>query len=145
MVPVSGLLVSAAHYRCSMLSSLWQTAIGAAAAIVGGLGAAIWQTRRADDVARRIRLAERREQGLLELDALVAGLEFRLDDLNRAVERGENQWQYQEPARVLGDLALHWHSKSSGVIPDPEVVAAYNAVDVAAHHLLIAAGLGNRV
>ena len=53
------------------MSSFWSTIIGAAAAIAGGLGAALWQTRRADDIARRIRQGERREEAPPGLAAAV--------------------------------------------------------------------------
>jgi hypothetical protein len=119
-----------------MLSTLWQTVIGAAAAIVGGLGAALYQTNRADNVARRIRHDERREQALLELDALASGLQARLDGLYRqVVEHGQGPWQYQEALNVVTELAQHWRSKSSGIISDPPIVDAYNALDVAAERL----------
>jgi hypothetical protein len=118
-----------------MSSAFVQTLIGAVAAIIGGLGAAFYQTNRADKVARRIRYDERREGALLELDALASALQSRLDALYRQVERGQTQWQYQEALNVLGELAQHWRGKLSGVIPDQEIVNAYNAVDVASQRL----------
>lgn len=133
-----------ARYCYAMSSSpLVQTLIGGGLAIVAGFIAAWWQTSRADNVARRIRQTERREQALLELDALASGLEARLEDLFRQVEHGQTPWQYQEALRVFGELQQHWRSKSSGVIPDPEIVSAYNAVVVAVDRLPTGAGFAS--
>ena len=49
----------------------------------------MWQTRRADEVARRIRQAERRESALYDLYAVVASVEGRMAALNRQVQRGQ--------------------------------------------------------
>jgi hypothetical protein len=73
-----------------------------------------------------------REQALLELDALASTLQARLDDLFRQVKQGQTPWQYQEALKVLGEVTQHWRSNSSGVIRDPEIVSAYNAVVVVA-------------
>jgi hypothetical protein len=124
-------------------SPLVQTLVGGGLAIVGGFLTAWWQTTRADKVARRIRQAERREQALLELDALASTLQAQLDDLFGQVERGQTAWQYQEALRVFGELTQHWRGKSSGVIPDPQVVDAYNAVIVAADRLPSGAGFAS--
>lgn len=83
-------------------------------------------------MARRIR---QREQALLELDALASTLQARLDDLFRQVNRGQTPWQYQEALKVLGEVTQHWRSNSSGVIRDPEIVSAYNAIVVTAVRL----------
>lgn len=60
------------------MSVFWATVIGAvigaAGAIAGGFGAAWWQTSRADDVAQKIRRAERREAALLALNGKLAEL-----------------------------------------------------------------------
>jgi hypothetical protein len=108
-----------------MSSALAQTLIGAVAAIVGGLGAALWQTARADDVARRIRRAERREQALIDLNALVTVTYGRLLALYRQAERGQNAAQHNEARQALDTLAQHWDSRSSGIISDPSIVTAY--------------------
>ena len=105
----------------------------AAAAIIGGLVGAVWQTRRADDVARSIRRAERREKGLLSLNATVASIQTELDRLYRQSERGQTPFQYQEALRLVGELTLHWETASSGVIPDADVINAYARVRAAAH------------
>lgn len=75
---------------CGMSSAFVQTLIGAAAAIVGGVGAALWQTARADDVARRIRKAERREQALIDLNALVTVIYGQLLALYHRAAGGQN-------------------------------------------------------
>ena len=113
--------------------ALVQTLVGAAAAIIGGLVGAVWQTRRADDVARSIRRAERREKGLLSLNATVASIQTELDRLYRQAERGQTPFQYQEALRLVGELTLHWETASSGVIPDADVINAYARVRAAAH------------
>jgi hypothetical protein len=110
-----------------------QVLIGGALTVAGGFFAAWWQTNRADDVARDIRRDERRERGLLELNAVVAKAHARLDPLYRQAESGQTPFQYQEAIRVRGELAQHWESDAAGVISDQEVVDAYMAVDVSVH------------
>lgn len=123
-----------------MSSPLVQTLVGGGLAILGGLLTAWYQTRRADDVARRIRQSERREQALLELDALVSTLEARLDPLFRQAEQGQAQRPYQESLGLIGELAEHWRTKASGVIHDRDIVSAYNYVRVAADRIPSGAG-----
>jgi hypothetical protein len=108
-----------------MSSALVQTLVGAVAAIVGGLGAALWQTARADDVARSIRRAERREQALIDLNALVTVIYGRLLTLYHQAERGQNAAQHNEARQALDTLAQHWDSRSSGILSDPSIVTAY--------------------
>jgi hypothetical protein len=115
------------HYHAAML----QVLIGGALSIVGGFLAAWWQTNRADDVARDIRRDERRERGLLELNAAVSRTHAQLDPLYRQAQRGQTPFQYQESIRVMSELAQHWESNAVGVIPDQDVVDAYTAVAVA--------------
>jgi hypothetical protein len=113
--------------------ALVQTLIGAAAAIVGGLVGAVWQTRRADDVARSIRRAERRENALLSLNAAVASILAELDPLYRQAEGGQTPFQYQEALRLVAELTSRWETESSAVIPDQDVINAYVDVRAAAH------------
>jgi hypothetical protein len=115
------------------------------AAIVGGLGAALWQTARADDVARRIRRAERREQALIDLNALVTDIYGQLLALYRQAERGQNAAQHNQARQALDTLAQHWDSRSSGIISDPSIVAAYANFNVAVHEGLPATGTLQRV
>jgi hypothetical protein len=114
-----------------MLSPLWQTAIGAAAAIVGGLVAAIWQTSRADKLAQSIRRAERREQGLLDLIAVVAPTYSQILELYGRVENGQNAAQYNEARQFANRVTLHWESAAQGVIPDRAIVIAYRYLNAA--------------
>ncbi|MGO8957619.1 MAG: hypothetical protein ACLQFR_09655 [Streptosporangiaceae bacterium] len=51
------------------MSAILQTLVGASAALAGGFLAAWWQTSRVDQVAQKIRRAERREAGLIAPDA----------------------------------------------------------------------------
>lgn len=110
-----------------------QVLIGGALTIAGGFLAAWWQTNRADDVARDIRRDERRERGLLELNAAVSKAHAQLDPLYRQAEGGQTPFQYQESIRVMDELARHWESNAVGVIPDQDVVDAYTALAVAVH------------
>jgi hypothetical protein len=128
-----------------MSSALVQTLIGATAAIVGGLGAALWQTARADKVARRIRKAERREQALIDLNALVTVTYGRLLALYHQAERGQNAAQHNEARQALDTLAQNWDSRSSGIISDPSVVTAYANFNVAVQEDLPATGTLRRV
>ncbi len=50
------------------------------------MGGATWQTRRADIIARSIRRAERREQGLLSLNAEVATIPAAIEPQYREAE-----------------------------------------------------------
>jgi hypothetical protein len=110
-----------------------QVLIGGALTIVGGFLAAWWQTNRAYDVARDVRRDERRERGLLELNAEVSRAHAQLDPLYRQAVSGQTSFQYQESIRVMSELAQHWDSNAVGVIPDQDVVDAYTAVAVAVH------------
>ena len=123
-----------------MSSAFAQTLIGAAAAIVGGLGAAVWQTRRADEVARRIRQAERYEQSLLELNAKVskAHAQFsvlygnaRTAMLRGMAERYMLTSGYASARPPLNELRDHWYSAASLVIADKMIADAFAALHVA--------------
>jgi hypothetical protein len=115
-----------------VLSQLWQTAIGAGAAIGGGLIAAVWQTSRADKVAQSIRRAERRERGLLELNAKIADALAQLDSLYKQVAAsGQGAWQYQQAVTLLSNLTHYWDSEAAGVIPDYAVSSAYDFMQAA--------------
>jgi hypothetical protein len=107
------------------MSSFVPTIVGAVAAISGGLVGAVWQTRRSDDVARRIRRAERREHGLLQLASVVAVVETQLTVLQREAERGLAPAQYERAVQSLHELRTHWDTVSSGVIPDGAIVSSY--------------------
>ena len=125
------------RYGWRMLSPLVQTLVGGGLAIVGGLLAAWWQTSRADDIARRIRLAERREAALLALQATVMDVYDRVADIHRtAVESGQTTFQYVAALAALRELSQLWLGVSSGAISDPNIVASYNALDAAARERL---------
>jgi hypothetical protein len=128
-----------------MSSALVQTLIGAVAAIVGGLGAALWQTARADDVARRIRRAERREQALIDLNALVTVIYGQLLALYGRAEGGQNASQYIETRQALDKLAVHWDSNSSGIISDLSILTAYAHFNAAVQEKLPATATLQRV
>jgi hypothetical protein len=124
------------------MSAFWSTVIGAAAAIIGGFGAAMWQTSRADKVALKIRRAERREAGLLELNVRLASVVTRLTDVRNSAGNGYASSQWQFAAMALRELRELWEGSSSGVIPDQSIVNAYNALDVAAREHLPEGSLG---
>lgn len=128
-----------------MSSAFVQTLIGALAAIVGGLGAALWQTARADDVARRIRRAERHEHALIDLNALVTDIHGQLLALYRQAEHGQSVAQHNQARQALDTLAQHWNSHSSGVISDPPIVTAYAYFNVSVQEGLPATGTLQRV
>ncbi len=115
-----------------MSSPLVQTLIGGGLAILGGLLAAWWQTSRADDIARRVRLAERREDALLTLQVTLTDVYDRVAGIHRAaVERGQTTAQYVAALAALREASQLWLGISSGAIPDPTIVAAYAAFDAA--------------
>lgn len=124
------------------MSPVWQTIIGAAAAIIGGLVAAWWQTSRADKIAHDIRRAERREEGLLALNVKVTTIHASLDGVHRAAEKGQATSQYQYALQLLGELKQFWEGSSSGVIPDESIISAYTRLDVAARENLPSGSLG---
>ena len=117
------------------MSPIWQTVIGAAAAIVGGMLAAWWQTSRADAIARRVRQEERREQGLFTLRAMLADIRSRVNYLYRQAEATPLTGQYQAASAALAELGTAWRANLSGVIPDGSIVKAYAALNGAAHDL----------
>ena len=117
------------------MSPIWQTIIGAAAAVAGGVLAAWWQTSRADDIARRVRREERREQGLLALRAKVAEVRGRMNYLYQQAQAKPLTGQYHAAGQALAELRSEWDTSWSGVIPDEGIVKAYTAVALAAHDL----------
>lgn len=124
------------------MSAVLQTVIGAVAAIAGGFLAAWWQTSRADKIARTIRRAERREEGLLELNQKVAEVHAVIDRVYRAAEHGQSTSQYQNARQELNGLHEFWDGRSVGVIPDRTVIDAYQTLITAEHEHLPSGGLG---
>lgn len=117
-----------------MSSALAQTLIGGGLAIVGGLVAAWWQISRSDNVAQKIRRAERYESALMELNARVAETAGRVGkvwgDARSARLRGlsREDTDASEYGRVrdpLEELLNYWHSASSLLISDAEIVEAF--------------------
>lgn len=122
------------------MSVFWATVIGAvigaAGAIAGGFGAAWWQTSRADDVAEKIRRAERREQGLLALNATLTTVATEFDALYREAERRQSTKQYAKACDLLAQLAYHWYGTAAGMIPDPLIRKRMSALDLASRESL---------
>jgi hypothetical protein len=118
------------------MSSFWSTIIGAAAAIIGGLGAALWQTRRADDIARRIRREERREQALLALSAKVREVYNRLAYIKPMTETSPLTAQYFAAGQAIGELVQLWQANWSSVIGDLPIRASILALATRAGELL---------
>ncbi len=110
-----------------------QVLIGGALTIAGGLGAAIWQTYRADDVAQRIRQAERREPALLDLSSEAAKATAQVNDVWQAARQRVLQGDLQgNTAKVSGDdyqpaieavrgLQARWDTELSGLLPDQAI------------------------
>jgi hypothetical protein len=105
------------------MSSFWSTIIGAAAAIAGGLGAAMWQSRRADDIARRVRRQERREQALLALYNKIQAIRDQL--LSTAPKEGISRARYNAVAQAVGELIQLWDQDWSAAIPDSPIRVAF--------------------
>ncbi len=117
-----------------MSSAFAQTLIGGGLAIAGGLIAAWWQTARADNVARRIRRAERYESALIELNARAAEASRQVDrfwrDNREIVLQGRRHERidisnYDLTRQPLEDLFDHWYSVASPVILDSAIVDAF--------------------
>jgi hypothetical protein len=110
------------------MSVFWATvigaAIGAAGAIAGGFGAAWWQTSRADDVAQKIRRAERREQGLVTLMAKLWTVNSRFNDLRLEARHGQSSAQYAQANELLTELKFAWYG-TAGMVPDRLIVDAW--------------------
>jgi hypothetical protein len=100
------------------MSSFWSTIIGAAAAIIGGLGAVVWQTRRADDIAQRIRRQERREQALFALSAKVQEVYSRLASIRPMAGTSPLTAQYFAASQALRELLQLWQTTWAAVIGD---------------------------
>ena len=117
-----------------MSSALVQTLIGGSLAIIGGLLAAWWQTSRSDNVAQKIRRAERYESALIELNARVAETVGQVGkvfgDAMSASSRGPSHEntdasEYAQARDPLNELLNHWHSVSSLFISDTTIVEAF--------------------
>jgi hypothetical protein len=117
-----------------MSSALAQTLIGGALAIVGGLVAAWWQVSRSDNVAQKIRRAERYESALMELNARVAEVVSQVGkvwgDARSARLRGidhedTDASKYGRVRDPLNKLLDHWRTTSSLVISDTAIVEAF--------------------
>jgi hypothetical protein len=118
------------------MSSFWSTIIGAAAAIVGGLGAALWQTRRADDIARRIRREERREQALFALNSKVLEVSARLGTIRPMAETSPLTAQYFAASKAINELLQLWLTNWSAVIIDPPISDSVMALSARTVELL---------
>jgi hypothetical protein len=98
------------------------------------LVAAWWQISRSDNVAQKIRRAERYESALIELNARVAETVGRLgkvwNDAKSASLRGLSQEdtdasEYGRAREPLNELLNHWFSVSSLLISDTTIVEAF--------------------
>jgi hypothetical protein len=114
------------------MSAFLLTVLGGALAIAGGLGTAVWQTRRADDVARRIRQQERREQGLLALNSKLAEVMARLEYLHGVAQVTPFSGQYATAVKAIDELRYLWQSDLCTRVADPRVVASMTALDAEA-------------
>lgn len=117
-----------------MSSALAQTLIGGGLAIIGGLVAAWWQTSRSDNVAQKIRRAERHESALIELNARVAETvgqvgkvwgDARSASLRGLSHESTDASEYARARDPLDELLNFWHSVSSLLISDTTIVEAF--------------------
>jgi hypothetical protein len=113
------------------MSVFWATVIGAgigaAGAILGGFAAAWWQTSRADDVAQKIRAAERREEALIALRVKVTALKVGVQSLLSAAEEDpeHSQSQYEQAVSLVRNFKKFWEERCAGRIPDQRVWYPY--------------------
>jgi hypothetical protein len=119
------------------MSAILQTLIGAAAAIVGGFVGAWWQTRRADDIAWRIRREERGEQALIALAGKAGDLQDRVLRTQRAAIEGTSIVSDEHEARqLIGEIRQLWLTDTSVTINVPAVNGAFQEFTVKADELL---------
>src|ERR1700722_11705891 len=125
------------RYGDAMSSALAQTLIGGGLAVGGGLLGAWWQTSRSDNIAQKIRRAERYEGALFELSARVASATAQVgsvwQDARSARLRGLSHEtteasEYNRARQPLDELLSYWHSVSSLLISDGEIVDAFVGV-----------------
>jgi hypothetical protein len=111
------------------------TLIGAVAAIAGGWIGGWWQGRHATTIARHIRREERREAGLMALNAKATEVTAGCDRAYRVAESDHDQWQvsWADMYGHVEQLRLLWETDISARVPDTGVVQAYNAVRGQAH------------
>jgi hypothetical protein len=118
------------------MSAILQTLIGAAAAIVGGFVGAWWQTRRADDIARRSRREERRERALLDLWTKAGDIAERLARIRRAAASQPLTGQYEAARQAVDELTSFYAWDVQAVIPDQAVRDAWLTFDSRSDELL---------
>lgn len=106
------------------MSVIWQTIIGAVAAIIGGFGGAWWQTRRADDVARSIRREERQEQAVLALFNAASDVLERLTSIRRMAETTPLVSQLQDASQAASELRRRWMADWLAAIRDQGISGA---------------------
>jgi hypothetical protein len=114
------------------------TCIGAVAAIAGGWVGAWWQARHTSTLARQIRREERREAGLMTLNATVTEISELCDRAYRVAERDPDQWHtsWTDTYNQVERLRLVWESTIAATVPDTDVVQAYTAARGQAHDCL---------
>jgi hypothetical protein len=120
-------------YYPSGMSPVWQTIIGAVAAIAGGFVGVWWQTGRAGKVARNIRRAERREDCLLTLNAKLSVTNGAFRALYNEAEHSQARSQYLRALMLIEELRQLWDGSSSGAILGQAVINAYTEFDIAVH------------
>jgi hypothetical protein len=100
--------------------------VGGILAIIGGLAAAWWQSRRTQEVALHLRRREREEEGLLHMTPLVGEIlvRFRMwaDPSRESTENPSTQQQpVQEAAEFARNLRIEWDQEASWRVRTPNV------------------------
>ena len=114
-----------------MTAAMWQTLIGAAAAIVGalvgGFFGAWWQVRHGVALARNIRHEERREAGLFAWNAKVVEVTDGVDRAYRCAEHDPAACPttWADMYGQIEGLRTTWEGSVSGQIPDQSIVTKY--------------------
>lgn len=115
---------------------IWQTLLGGALAIAGGFGAAWYQSHYAVAIATRIRRQERREEGLLALNASVAEAHSKISYLHQMAQEIPLSGQYLAARQALEGLLTQWHASFSGMIPDQSISDLVATLSTALDRLL---------
>lgn len=124
-------IIMAKSVLWSVVAAIWQTLLGGALTIAGGFLAVWWQTRRADEVASRIRRAERREDALLRFRTAVMGTVGAVDAAYKSVHRnpGGSTQVWPDVYKAMAKLRDAWLVNASAKIPDQAISVKFDKAD----------------